>query len=174
MKKGGHVRPSCRSAESSNIFTGKCLWWRLFFIKDASLEFIPAISLKRNSNTEVFPYGFFTVTLFKLSEIIFCEMSLQKNFWQSRRLPIYRLQLTSNNVFDKKYLELAFNSKGYLYCVKNYIYIGIPMPMPIPMLRCRCRDFQMAPIFSKIDQTDLIKQKWVKFCCILYQIYSIQ
>ena len=67
-KNGAHVRPSCRSAESSNIFTGKCLWWRLFFNKDASLEFIPAISLKRDSNTEVFSYGFFTVTLFKLSE----------------------------------------------------------------------------------------------------------
>ena len=67
-KNGAHVGPSCRSAESSNIFTGKCLWWRLFFNKDASLEFIPAISLKRDSNTEVFSYGFFTVTLFKLSE----------------------------------------------------------------------------------------------------------
>ena len=39
-----------------------------FFTKYASLEFIPAISLKRDSNTEIFPYGFFTVTLFKLSE----------------------------------------------------------------------------------------------------------
>ena len=44
------------------------------------------------------------------------------------------------------YIELAFHSKGYLYCVKNYIYIRMPMPMPMPMpmLRCRCRDFQMA------------------------------
>ena len=41
-----------------------------------------------------------------------------------------------------KYMELAFNSKGYLYGVKNYIYIRMLMPMP--MLRCRCRDFQMA------------------------------
>ena len=68
QKSGAHVRPSCRSAESSNIFTGKCLWWRLFFTKDASLEFIPAISLKRDSNAEVFLYGFFTITPFKLSE----------------------------------------------------------------------------------------------------------
>ena len=45
-KNGAHVRPSCRSAEISNTFTGKCLWWRLFFTKDASLEFIPAIPLK--------------------------------------------------------------------------------------------------------------------------------
>ena len=37
-----------------------------FFTKNASLKFMPAISLKRDSNTEVFPYGFFTVTVFKL------------------------------------------------------------------------------------------------------------
>ena len=67
-KNVAHVRPSCRSPESSDVFTGKYLWRRLFFTKDASLEFIPAISLKRDSNTEVFQYEFFTVTLFKLSE----------------------------------------------------------------------------------------------------------
>ena len=67
-KTGAHVRPSCRSAESSDIFTGKCLWWRLFFTKDASLEFIAAASSKRDSNTEVFPYGFFTATFLKLLE----------------------------------------------------------------------------------------------------------
>ena len=67
-KKRARVRTFRRSTESSNIFTGKCLRWWLFFTKDASLEFIPAISLKRDSNAEVFLYGFFTVTLFKLSE----------------------------------------------------------------------------------------------------------
>ena len=40
---------------------------KAFFTKDASLELIPAISLKTDSNTEIFPYRFFTVTLFKLS-----------------------------------------------------------------------------------------------------------
>ena len=39
-----------------------------FFTKDASLEFIPAISLKMDSSAEVLPYGFFKVTLLKLSE----------------------------------------------------------------------------------------------------------
>ena len=68
MKKNGtHVRPSCISAESSNVFTGKCLWWRLFLTKDANQEFISAISLKRDSNTEVFPCELFTVN-FKLPE----------------------------------------------------------------------------------------------------------
>ena len=41
-KSGAHVRPSCRRAKGSNIITGKCLWWRLFFTKDASQEFTPA------------------------------------------------------------------------------------------------------------------------------------
>ena len=67
-KNGAHVRPSSKSAESSNIFTGKCLWWSLFFTKDASLEFIPAISLKKGLQQRVFVYGFFTITLFKLWE----------------------------------------------------------------------------------------------------------
>ena len=35
-------------------------------MKDTSLEFIPAISFRRDCNTEVFPYGFFKVTIFKL------------------------------------------------------------------------------------------------------------
>ena len=39
-----------------------------FFTKDASLEFIPAISLKMDSNAEVFPYRFFKVTFLKLLE----------------------------------------------------------------------------------------------------------
>ena len=66
-KSGAYVTLSCRSTESSDIFKGKCLWWRFFFFKDANLEFIPAISLKTDSNTEIFEYGFFMVTLFKLS-----------------------------------------------------------------------------------------------------------
>ena len=49
-KNGAHARPSCRSNESSNIFRGKCLWWGLFFTKDASQEFVPAIILKIGSH----------------------------------------------------------------------------------------------------------------------------
>ena len=47
QKRGAHVRPSCRSAESSNIITDKLPWWRHIFSKNTGLEFIPAISLKR-------------------------------------------------------------------------------------------------------------------------------
>ena len=54
-----------------------------FFTKYASLEFIPAISLKRDSNTEVLPYGFFTVIFFKLSKIflqdVFAKYFLTKS-----------------------------------------------------------------------------------------------
>ena len=62
------------------------------FTKDASLEFIPAISLKRDSNTEVFSYGFFTITLFKLLEK-FSARCLCKTFSDSRKLPTYMLRL---------------------------------------------------------------------------------
>ena len=37
-------------------------------MKDTSLEFIPAISLKKDANTVVVPYGFFKITIFKLLE----------------------------------------------------------------------------------------------------------
>ena len=92
-----------------------------FFTKDASLEFIPAISLKRDSNTEVFLYGFFTVTLFKLSEIIFCEILCKTFSGKVAGFQSIGCDFIENNVFDKKYLELAFKSKGYLYCVKKFM-----------------------------------------------------
>ena len=47
QKSGAHVRPSCRSGESYNIFTGKPPWWSPVLAKVASLGFFPAISLKR-------------------------------------------------------------------------------------------------------------------------------
>ena len=55
-KSGAHVRPSCRSAKSSNIFTGKPPWLRPFFTE--SLEFIFAISLKRSLTQSVSYMGF--------------------------------------------------------------------------------------------------------------------
>ena len=38
QKSETRVRPFCRSAESSNIFSDKCPWWRLFSIKVAGLD----------------------------------------------------------------------------------------------------------------------------------------
>ena len=38
-----HVRPFCRSAENSDVFTKKPPRWRLLFSKVAGLELIPAI-----------------------------------------------------------------------------------------------------------------------------------
>ena len=120
---------------------------KAFFIKDASLEFIPGISLKTDSNTEVFTYEFFMVTLFKLwgnfLRDIFAKHFLTKS--QAFNLQVATLlEITCL----RKYIELAFISKGYLYCAKNYIFIRMPMPMPMPMPRCRCRDFKMA-IFKR-------------------------
>ena len=50
-----------------------------FFTKDANLEFITAISLKRDSNTELLPYAFFTVTFFKLLENFLPDNVFDKN-----------------------------------------------------------------------------------------------
>ena len=88
-----------------------------------------------DSNTEVFAYGFFTVTLFKSSGNFLRDIFAEHNGNYA--------DFNGNKVFAK-FIELAFDSKGCLYCVKNHIYVRIPMPMPMPMPRCRCRDFQMA------------------------------
>ena len=42
-KNIAHVRPYCKSAENSNVFTKKTSRRRLLFSKVAGLEFIPAI-----------------------------------------------------------------------------------------------------------------------------------
>ena len=94
-----------------------------FSIKDASLELIPAISLKADSNTEAFGYGLFMVTLFKLSGNflgdIFAKHFLTKlqasNPWVTTLLEMTCL---------KKQIELGFNPKGYLFmlCKKLYLY----------------------------------------------------
>ena len=130
-KNGAYVTPSCRSAESSNIFKSKCLWWRLFFIKDANLEFIPVISLKTDSNIEVFAYGFFMVTLFKLSGDFLGDI-FAKHFLTKLQASYLQVSTLLETTCLTKYIELAFNSKGYSYCVKNYIYIRMPMTMPMP------------------------------------------
>ena len=126
-KNGAYVTLCCRSAESSNIFKGKCLWWRLFSMKDASLEFIPAILLKTDSSTEVFEYGLFMVTLFKLSRNFLRDIFAKHFLTKSQASNLWVATLLETTCLAK-YIELTFYSKGYLYCVKNYIYIRMPMP----------------------------------------------
>ena len=102
MKKRSLYNTFCRSAESSNIFKGKCLWWKHFFFKDASLEFIPAISLKTDSNTKVSTYGFFVVFFKIIGE--FSARYLCKTF--SEKVAAFKsigCYLIGNNVFDKIY-----------------------------------------------------------------------
>ena len=75
-------------------------WWNRFFTKDASPEFISAISLKRDSNAEVYPYGLFTVTIFKLLKS-FCEISFCTTF--SDKVAGFQsigCDFIKNNVFD--------------------------------------------------------------------------
>ena len=61
------IRPSCRSAESSSIFTGKPLGWRPFFAR--GLEFIYLCNfIEKGSNAECFLHGTCTAAFFKLSK----------------------------------------------------------------------------------------------------------
>ena len=71
-----------------------------FFTKDASLEFIPAISLKRDSSAEVFLYGFSTVTLLKLGKFsarYLCETFSDK----VAGLQSIGCEFNGNNVFGR-------------------------------------------------------------------------
>ena len=52
-------------------------------------------------------------------------------------------------MFDKKYKEVA---KGYLHCLKNYIYIRIPMPMAMPMTMPTFQNDR-----NKVNQKKVIK-----------------
>ena len=106
----------------------------LFFTKIAGLGSIPTISLKRTS-PQRFYYVCSARQLFLNHREIFCKISLQNIFWQSRRPVIYRLRLIENSVFDINiyiYIGLTFNSKVDLYCVKNYSYIRMPILMTMP------------------------------------------
>ena len=52
-KNRAHVRPFCRSAENSYVFTKIPPRRRLYFSKVVDLKFIPAIRLKRSSTTKI-------------------------------------------------------------------------------------------------------------------------
>ena len=67
QKHDALVRPNCRSAENSNICTGKPPWQRLFFTKVSGVDFIPAISLQKDFIKEGFLHGFCTISFFILS-----------------------------------------------------------------------------------------------------------
>ena len=69
---------------------------KAFLTKDASLELIPAISLKADSSTKIFPYGFFTVTLFKLPAN-FLQAIFAKHFLTKSQA----CHFIGNNLFDK-------------------------------------------------------------------------
>ena len=115
-KRSFNVRPSC-SALQSTLF---------------SLKLHPCNFIKKGLQHRDLPTW------------VLCGSSFKNFFWKNRRSPIYRLWLLKIRCLTKKYIELAFNSKDDLYCVKGYIYLRMSMPMPMPIPRCRYRGFQMA------------------------------
>ena len=123
-----------RSAENSDVSTGKHPWWKFLFSKNAGLESIPVILLKTNSTTGNIWHGLCKVPLFSISENFLRGITvilLIQDF-----IPL--LKMTEYIV----YIELTFSSKDNFNWVADNVYIRMPEPMPIP--RCRCWDFQMA------------------------------
>ena len=96
-----------------------------FFIKDASLGFIPAISLKTNSNTEVFTYGFCMVALFKLWGDFLRDI-FAKHFLTKSQASNLSVATSLETMCLTKYIELAFNSKRlFILCKKLYLYWNV-------------------------------------------------
>ena len=102
-----HVRPFYRSAENSkeNILTGKNPWRRVLYSYVVGLNFISAIYLRKDFNTNVFPYGFSKMALFESSE----------NFLQD----IIANYLVANNVEVVHLLKLMSLAKIYMELIYN-------------------------------------------------------
>ena len=47
-------------------------------------------------------------------------------------------------LFLMNMIELTFNFKDDLYCLKDSSYIHMPIPMPIPLPMSQYRDFQVS------------------------------
>ena len=83
-----------------DIFTGKPPWRRLLFDKVASLDFITVIWSKKDSTTEVF--------------------EISEDFLRDIFVKHFLVKLES--IAWQKYIELAFNSKGDLYYLRQSLY----------------------------------------------------
>ena len=88
--------------------------------KVATLQCAALILLKTDSITEILAYAFSMVTLHKLSGD-FLRDNFAKHF-----LPKSEASNLQVATLLKKNVKLAFNSEGYLYCVKTFA----EMPMP--------------------------------------------
>ena len=56
--------------------------------------------------------------------------------------------VTEKEVFDKKHIELPFNSRGDYYYPTDNIFISMPIP------RCQCRGFQVT-LLSRFKDKDI-------------------
>ena len=106
-------------------------WKKLFYSKNAGLEFISAILLKMNSTTRIIRHGFYKVPF-----LIFW-----KTFFEASLLFLLHRKLYSTE--RTRTSQLGYGLDIYKRVTGN-VYISMPMPMPLPMPRCRCRDFQMS------------------------------
>ena len=94
-------------------------WWKLFFSKNAGLEFFSCDFIKNELHHKDYTY------FGKLSSRYHCYFFYTAGNNSTERTRASQLGLDIYN------------------CVTGNVYIWMPMPMLLPMLRCRCRNFQM-------------------------------
>ena len=95
----------------------------------------PSNFIKKDFITELFLHGSCVITHFKLFRV-FQRDFFAKHFLTT--LEAINLQVTTLLKITclTKYIELPFNFKSDLYCVKDYSYIDMPIPMSMPILIC--------------------------------------
>ena len=106
-----------------DIVVRKLPWWKPLLSQVADTESIPAILLKADSTTEAFTHGFCNIALLKTSLIflIFFAKLLRKLQASNPQAATYE-----KCYFWQKYIELNFDSKWNLYCVKNNFIFEYP------------------------------------------------
>ena len=129
---------SWKSAENSDIFTGKRPGWKFLLRKSAGLESISVILLKTDSITGVFWHEFSQVPLFKILEKFLRGFTV---------IPFIQEVVTLLKMTCLEYIvhrELTFSSRDNLKCAIMFIFES----------RCQCRDADVKisrwPFFNKV------------------------
>ena len=84
-----------------------------FFGNLADLECISAILSKADSTTDFFPYGTCKIVFFLILDIYLREIFTIRFFWITK----------SKMACLRKYIDLTFNHKDDIRCVKDNVYI---------------------------------------------------
>ena len=114
-KNEAHVRPSCTSAESSNIFRGKSPWWRPFVIKKKLwLFFLEFLSSEVDANRSPRVSGTHLINVWRLKGWVDLRVTLW--FWTwNPGLKILRLKSWRSRVYPCNFMKNDTTTEVFLH-----------------------------------------------------------